>query len=172
MRSTTYVVALIAGMALFYAGCASNSGDSQNTPETYVSEAEWYSVMVDCMQDRGWPVELDDDGGFGMSVPEDQSALYDEAVEECTAEVGVEVAPLSETELRDIYDGHLEVVSCLEEIGILVTAPSWSEFQSTTGENGWHPYNDLSDSEFSVAFQECPPAELQDSSLGDADEVS
>lgn len=117
-----------------------------------------------CLATEGFKRRSLEDGTWVVELAPEQRDRYVAAVRRCAEEVGLvtpgEPAPLSEEQLRSLYDGYLEVSSCLSELGYPVPqAPSVDSFVDAGG-SGWTPWDMILDrvdeEERKRITRECP----------------
>jgi hypothetical protein len=132
---------------------ASNSGDGGATVTEQVSG---------CLADLGW--EIVDAANGEAKVPPEQSSVYSADVEDCTQKVlgDVDMSPLSDAELADLYEVELEVASCLEGLGYEIDVPTLQAFiDSYHSDAPFSTYAALygsPEAEWNSANEECPQA--------------
>lgn len=128
-----------------------------------------------CMEERGFVIDRHPDGSVTISAaPGDTSGtLTHEAAEECQEEAGYpQIAPLSDDELKTLYQSSLETLDCLKEQGFSPQEPdSWERFleewQAKVGGSDltpWSPYDGVVD--LPGALRACPEPQPWDADEG------
>jgi len=123
--------------------------------------------LVRCLNDRGWETEiLPGSNTYRTVVPPEQMDRYNADIEECQAEIGVDMSPPQVTpqEASKLYDILLEVADCVRGLGYHVPeAPSRQSFVDDLVSYpvpSWHPYDPVYESGGSAGIQrveaECP----------------
>lgn len=139
-RRRPVVCLLLAGLAVL-AGCTDQRGEAQpeatsqgSVPEAVTSTFsgswdEWAQLIIGCMAEQGWVVELGDpaDGQSldAPSVTARQRTAFGAAMDDCESRVGALPPPeiLSAEEISAEYNRQLAVAACLTEAGY-PTAPA------------------------------------------------
>lgn len=159
MRSKTitgFAGALSVGLCvLSIAACSSR--DSPATP-AFSSQIELAEARMDCLLDKGWPVELNSDGQIVAIVPEAQLDRYKQDDSDCLEEVGVDVdRDLTEQEWSFIYEAHVEGSECLEALGFEISpTPSIATFRESYGADPWLPWAEVPEAQVGSALASCP----------------
>lgn len=114
-----------------------------------VTTDEWATVMVDCLEDEGYPyATAPGDGSVVWSdVPDAQVEAFDIARFKCSAMYPRDPAhqePLKESQLDRLYDYYSgEMTQCLTALGYDVpSAPSRETFRETYATDPWLPFED------------------------------
>ncbi|AXH97534.1 hypothetical protein [Ornithinimicrobium avium] len=102
-------------------------------------------ARVQCLQDAGFPADLQSDGNIRVKVNPDQQAAYQAASEACDEQVdpGVAALPLSDAELEWLYGEYVASYECLKAQGYdPVQPPSLEAYIGVyrSGEPTWSPY--------------------------------
>lgn len=147
--------AMVGLMLLLTAGCAGSSPGAAPVPTSAAGEAtatssiprwppvsllpdEFFPRLVECLNDRGYPVTLGPDytlTGSGSAGGASDRALYKKAREECIREVDPSYAedppPFTEAQLESLYGYLQQVVACLAGLGYpQVEMPSFERFST------------------------------------------
>lgn len=111
---------------------------------------EHVALMLGCLKDDGWDVTLESDGvtlGVDNTGRTDEELI--EAQQACNEQIGqVQVQGLSETQLRERYEGRIEQFECLVENGLLEGEPKSFEvfvedWERSGQERLWSPALDV-----------------------------
>lgn len=156
---------LAAAAAAALAGCAAD--DPEADPGATVAPVEDYAAnMVDCLTDRGWPVEATEDGGVRTTdgIPTEQGDQYEADRDECSAQFGYDQPPtVTRAEAEEIFDTLLGVAECMRDRGYSVPErPSEQAFVEALMDRPlpiWHPYDAVPDdsiSEKEAVREQCP----------------
>ena len=122
-------------------------------------------LFADCLADKGFkPVH--DGIAVGVRVPDEQRAVYEEAVAECGEFAESRLPPLEVLTGEPYYDALTEVASCLTGLGYTVSDPPTLDTfldSLSAGEPPWNPYLDLpfnllSAAEWAKINEVCPQA--------------
>ena len=156
---------LLAAGLLALASCGGgeddDAGGGTEPSPSDIGAGDFAVVMQRCMAEKGFTVEIMDDGGISSDVPTEQISQRDAAMEACTSEHGFDQPPepLTDAQLSELYDDLVEVKECLEEAGHEVDdPPSLQSFVDSQGA-AWHPYDSLDPSslaEFQDVERQCP----------------
>lgn len=119
----------------------------------FEARAGWWESYAACLTDKGFPTRATRDGMQGLGSQEEYAnaeqldADYDRADGECLQEIGdmPVAAPLTDGELRQLYEDSLETAECLRRYGEQPgTPPSFEKFASDYRSRGvaipWSPY--------------------------------
>jgi len=122
-------------------------GDFSGVDRFDVNTYEMARLLVECVNDQGFAVTLDPDGGIGYaSVPAEQNQLAFSVDLAC--EAGLHLPPpqpLSPEQLEKMYAYMVALAGCVEDQGYSVgDPPSLDTFIDSQGY--WNPYFDLPDS--------------------------
>lgn len=124
------------------------------------SQADAVSMVVACLESRGWNPTVHDDG-VSFEGPAEMGAAFAEDSRECNESVGPVPRTLSDEELESVYQSQLAVRDCLIDQGLDLPAPPPLDEYSAAG-GAWSPYVDLDDSVGVERFAEleatCPQA--------------
>ena len=120
-------------------------GDFSDVDRFDVDTYETTRLVVACVNDHGFAVTLDPDGGVGFgSVASEQNQLAFAVVLAC--EHGLDIrgpAPLSTVQLEKMYAYMVALAGCLEAQGYSVAdPPSLDAYMDSQG--NWNPYDGLS----------------------------
>ena len=105
-----------------------------------------------------------EDGTWVVRVAPEQRDRYVEVVRRCGEEVGLldPGAPrsLTEDQLRSLYEGYLDVATCLAELGYGVFEPPSVEAFVDSGSAVWSPWDAIvehvDEAEWERIVEECP----------------
>lgn len=175
IRNRNYTALTVMGgvLTLVLAGCTSTqtaqdgTAPLENDSQALSAVDQNLMDMQRCLKDRGWEVEIDlDEDSIGFSGGSaDQADAYQSAYEECDAlhplEV-IDVADMSDEELRAEYDYEVETYECLIEQGVQPTEPSSFEaFKEGLLADGraWSAYDgvEVGGSKHRQLIKACPP---------------
>jgi hypothetical protein len=120
-------------------------GDFSGVDRFDVDTYETTRLLVRCVNDQGFAVTLDPDGGIGYaSVPAEQNQLADAVYYACKAGLRLESpGPMSVEQLEEAYAYMVALAGCLEDQGYSVSdPPSLDAYIDSQGY--WNPYSDLS----------------------------
>lgn len=127
-----------------------------------VAPAEQSDLVATCMEDRGWPVEVDPDGGVMASVPNHQMPALNESWYVCWASyppLAQYLRPLDDDQLGQLYDYYVDdLTPCLQAEGYLIEPPSRAVWlhDASTSDRHWMPYFDVDGTPTNDVFQRCP----------------
>ncbi|MFV0307950.1 MAG: hypothetical protein ACK5OX_09430 [Desertimonas sp.] len=152
---------LVAGLVVV-AGCADHqsgpTGDSLDQPPP-TAELEWAQGMRRCMAERGWSLEIMEDGGVTIDYPPGQEERGRADMRECGESVTPPIVALNDDELSDYYDALTGQIDCLRDAGFAYTElPSRERFVASGGawsQFGGYPGPD----EVNQARRACPDPE-------------
>ncbi len=128
----------------------------------WITPEEWAPALVECANDRGFPVGYTTDGGIdSANIPGEQGPALELAMYECMAEYSIDPRlrePLNGEQRGILYDYLVSsYVSCLAKLDIEVSAPPTREvFMSTAEGDGWMPQSELPSNQVSEANAKCP----------------
>lgn len=134
-----------------------------------VGPDEWGGAQRECLDSKGFDVEVRSDGGIESRIPLEQGEHYSLAEYECALMYPLDekyTKPLSRDMLRHLYAYQIgELTECLESLGYdTVTPPSEEIYiQDYYTDANWSPYSNLSPIDGDILVQ-CPeiPASLWD----------
>ncbi|RIJ70319.1 hypothetical protein D1871_19635 [Nakamurella silvestris] len=146
------------------------SGERNKSPaslppvEGNQTEYENAVATATCLKERGWDVELDSFGGWGIvaDVPEAQSNLYNEDYSSCVDGLGILNFVGTEQGAKLAYDNLIRVHACLDREGYSVeTVPSRESYvakalEDPAGES-WNPYSLVASDDLTTALRICQP---------------
>lgn len=140
---------LLCAIAIVLAGCSTSNDQSETTPAPESAEfvgtpAERLSAMKNCLERRGWSVQLGDQGGISIDLGGRTSDEYYEDQAECSDEIGSPpMSSLSESELRDRYEWRVEQYECLVENDLAaeerMSFETFVDGYGRTGRATWDP---------------------------------
>jgi hypothetical protein len=161
--------ALLAGAAVVTVALASCTAPQAEPTETASDVVSADANMVQCMADKGWEVQLDNDGGWSttVGVPDEQLEQFDADVDDCRATFGLDQPPppLTQQEAEELYDLLTGAVAdCVRNLGYTVPEPpsrqAYVELLTGGGLADWHPhYVPEAEASFAVYQEvraECP----------------
>lgn len=155
-------VAIAAVGALILTGCTAGPAADTSRIRDLMTTDEDMVQIAECMQDRGWPVRLEN-GAITIEIAEDQRDLYEADNLECVRETGIDPdAPLSEDDYEAIFEWHLDIDECLRGAGWPTPpVPSYEVFRSTYESDPWIPWSELSGPDFERAVEACPVLDVR-----------
>lgn len=108
---------------------------------------EWAAHMISCMEDAGFEVTTDGEGGVGTDfIPTEQVEPYNAAEAQCVSTAPAQ-PPVDESMARALYKAQITTAECLEEEGIDTGKPpsedAWVE-DLIAGEQVWTAYERVS----------------------------
>jgi hypothetical protein len=155
------VVLLSIGIAT---GCAS---DRQPTPTSSVSELKKkYPRQIDlakaraaCLQQKGWPVTLDEQGAIALALPDGKEAEYNSDDLACLKELGADPdSPTPKSVVAWQYKAFLKAAKCLRKAGWQVTVePTLQTFEDTYETDPWIPWDQVPTGDLIKSYELCPP---------------
>jgi hypothetical protein len=122
-------------------------GDFSKVDRFDVDTAEATRLLVECVNDQGFAVTLDPDGGIGFgSVSAEQNGLATAVYFACKAGLRLQAPePLTSAQWEKVYAYEVALASCVAELGYSVSdPPSLDAYIDSQGD--WSPYFDLPDS--------------------------
>lgn len=137
-----------------------------------MAPAEQSALVGACMEDRGWPVEVDPEGGVVASVPDQQVTRLNESWYVCWASyphLEQYLRPLDDDQLGRLYDYYVdELTLCLRAEGYAVDPPSQERWlhDRATGKD-WMPYFDVEGAPDEELQRRCPASPEDDLLYGD-----
>lgn len=137
-----------------------------------VAPAEQSALVGACMEERGWPVEVDPEGGVVASVPDQQVTQLNESWYVCWASyppLEQYLRPLDDEQLGRLYDYYVdELTPCLRAEGHAVDPPSRERWlhDRATGQD-WMPYFDVEGAPDEELERRCPASPEDDVLYGD-----
>jgi hypothetical protein len=129
-----------------------------------VTPDEQLPLLVDCLNEQGFSVTLEDDG-YSSQIPVDQGEAYAIATYVCQASYPVDpryTMPLTTGELETVYRYYVDVqMPCLASQGVALTdePPSLQQFIDSSYAQGWIPYSavgNVSQSTWERLNEACP----------------
>ena len=116
-----------------------------------------------CLEDRGFPSQQNADGTLTVEVGEQRQA-YEQANESCDQEVdyGAAAAPLTDEEIRWLFDENVKAYECLVSEGFSPSEPvSFGVFLADyrEGRSPWSPFLP-STGEGSIMTESCPEPDI------------
>jgi len=124
----TFVVAFLSALFLL-TGCSSGLDDASPIdyqPGELSGTANWQNFATDmaaCLKESGWEVEVSPRNSFSITITDDSmSAAWEAANVECKQSLGYdqEPEPLTEVQMKRLYQGKLSLVACLANEGYQV----------------------------------------------------
>ncbi len=168
-------IAVLTGIAvaLVLSGCTAEAPDSSPSPgSSWHPDAqpqttwEYSQVMVDCLRDGGWEIEVssDDPTELHPSIPPGQDDRYAEAITDCSDAIGPLGNPNpSDAFIRAMYDLQSGVHDCLAEHGYVVADPpsfaTYADELRSGSLSAWDPRAGLQGPQFAASEQDCPRPE-------------
>lgn len=100
---------------------------------------------MECLEERGFPSTLQVDGNLQTPVNPEQNETFRSASEECMQEVdyGAAASPLTDLELRWLYDANVAAYECLKADGHSPVEPVSFEVYADAERSGvmpWSPF--------------------------------
>lgn len=116
-----------------------------------------------CLEERGFPAQMAADGTLSVDVG-DQHEAYQRVSQECDQAVdyGAAAAPLSELEIRWLYDENVKAFHCLSDRGFTPAEPvSFGVFLADyqEGRPPWTPFL-TANSDAPIITESCPEPSL------------
>lgn len=112
-----------------------------------LSQEERTNLLGSCLQERGWPVELDEKDSSAIDVPDlpdEQEVIFLEDVRTCRDENGLQIAEPTRRDAIEGYHALVELKSCLAGLGYVVPDPpsldAYLDAYPSGDAGGWHPY--------------------------------
>lgn len=142
LRPRLAYMALAGCMVLLFTACTPTAGTSSPPPTNPSSSEHAFELVVDCMTDRGWEVEVNSAGdGFQVDVPAAQQDIYASDTSECGELAVPNYDAMTDAQWRDWYGMAMDSAECLTDAGFsVVDQPTLQRFIS---EGGWSPYDQL-----------------------------
>lgn len=130
----------VALVAVELVSCSSPDGEtSQPLPSSQQEATQQYA---DCLESKGWSVEVQGESVNVNEIPNDRTSEYAADSDACHAQVLAWSDRLSSTQWQEWYSIATDSVACLESIGYTVDdVPSLQRF--TDGGGRWSPYDEL-----------------------------
>lgn len=169
---TERVVTLLIVSLIGLTGCSIPTDGSTDDPTVAsdpgivgnVREYEYAVALAACMVERGWDVEADGAGGWGVvydSPPEEQRALMEAEFEECRESAWGLTRGSPEEEANYAFDNIARVVDCLGDRGFdTPTGPDRGRFVqlmlSEFDDVIWDPYELVPKDRMREAVLGCP----------------
>ena len=161
------VSTLLVFSSVILAGCSTAPAPGPTkAPQEPVSgnqrEYEYNVSVARCLTDKGWDVEVDGTGGWGIvfNTPEEQKDLAQADYQVCVAALGDDIFEVSEENAKFAYDNNIRVVECLKREGYEVNEPpAKAEFVRKYLEGStitWSPYELISPDDEGDAVIACP----------------
>lgn len=153
---------LVPAVVLLLLGCGSMPSESvsKDAVTRAAESSERTGALADCLQARGWPVNVDEGGTrVSFSLPLEQEDQYDADVSACSDELGFDTNnPVSNEQLEVLYAELNEMAECLEAEGYPISeAPSLQTFIDMTNSlEPWGPWMDIPPAQVSDAMDKCP----------------
>ena len=133
-----------------------------------LSQEERTNLLALCLQERGWPVELDQKDSSAIDVPDlpdEQEVIFLEDVRTCWDENGLQIAEPTREDVIKGYYALVELQSCLVGLGYVVPDPpsfdAYLDAYPSGDAGGWHRYallewGQLTQQEQDRIQEECP----------------
>jgi hypothetical protein len=160
-KGKLFIIVAIAA-TLGVAGCSSSTTEPDTSTTTAPSAADRPEMLAQCLRDAGYPdVVIQEDGGVGVGLPEEQAPLFAAASEECNETLGFNDAALTDEEMSDLYDASVDGATCLEDEGFSISkAPSRETFSESSSETQWFPWGEVPREQLGSALEACPQPQL------------
>lgn len=166
---------------ILLSSCGGEAPDDSSDPEAMragevESAVAFQASVMNCLLEDGWPVKPTQ-GGWGIQYDgpdpgEEVGSRYNQALDRCmeAARPLPVFEPLSENEIRIIFDLNVEQVECLEAEGLTVEEPpseeayvaTYTASQSGGGVDVWSPYSQVPAERFEEVTQACPEPSIVD----------
>lgn len=125
------------------------------------------NTVYDCLEDKGWDVEITWDGGIEASsatIPSEQRDVFAADSAACWAVIDERVARMGPDEIEQVYRQELDTRSCMiDEDYDVESPPSLQEYVDRFHGDRWTAYGAssitstaLSDAEWLHIAQACP----------------
>ena len=117
---------------------------------------DWATAVKRCMSERGWSIEIMEDGGVTAQFPPGQEQRGNADFEECGQDAAPPIVPMSDEQLADFYDALERQIDCLRDAGLPYTElPSREQYVSAGGV--WAQFSEYGDPEVLLAARRtCP----------------
>ncbi len=133
------------------------------------SPRDWVSQNVSCVRDKGFPVEDPLPGDYSWRAPQGADGVsYSWAVYDCMMQIGnIPLPPMSDHNLRIMFDTELRVADCLKGFGVPVKDPPtferFAESRRTMEGDIWIAKSELreTDPRYAEITEKCDPVILQ-----------
>ncbi|MBX9717628.1 MAG: hypothetical protein K2X36_02150 [Microbacteriaceae bacterium] len=152
-------------MAVLASGCTAERATTEPPlVSLQESQRDATQAMVNCLKDAGWDVALDPvTGSTDIELPEDQFDSYVKARTTCVEAVETQfpVSPLTDAQMREIYDYEVWLSECLRGEGVTVPEiPSSQAFiDAYRGGEPWLSYSfvgDVNEETYRSLMLACP----------------
>lgn len=161
-------VLIVSVGSLMLVGCSAGTVSSGISPTSTAVTGNQYEYdlavkTAKCLTDKGWEVEVDPQGGWGVvaGVPEAQADVYRDDYVACTDSLGLNDLKVTEESAKRTFENNVRVTECLTSEGYSIPeTPSEKKFVSGTLEdpqtNLWDPYLLVPENELGAAVTACP----------------
>lgn len=167
MRSPLLITTLV---VCVLAGCSgSQQEEASDQATSYPPVREAVELLAECMQERGWDVEVLGDGRLSSEWPSEQADQAESDYASCEREAGLDKPrpPRSKGDAEAYFDALLEAAECVRSLGYDVEEPPSREFaveelQNEVTDLGWDPYtavDNISMETIEEVYAACPPPE-------------
>jgi len=118
------------------------------------------NARVDCLEGKGWIVEVDEEAGqFRVTTVDDEEQLSlerDDAA--CYEEIGYDPnRTLTGDEFDLLYEQYQDGATCLSELGFAISEPpSRQVFSEGYYTDPWLPWEQVDGADFEAAIEACP----------------
>lgn len=142
-------VVLVAAAVLTLSGCADSAepaaGPASGPPRHAAEERGRF--LADCLNEKGFPTTIQEDGSLLSEAPADQHSQRQAAGSECM-DKALELYPMPEETddfKRTLYAAELETTACLESHGLQTEpAPSIQTYLATfSGPDRWSAWGNV-----------------------------
>jgi len=133
--------------------------DTTSAAERFATPLELARARTECLQEKGWESELDEETGqIRTPVDDGDDQAFDEDDAACFEELGVDPdRSLTSAEFDTLYEQYLEGKDCLEGAGHAITdPPSRQVFEETYDSDAWVPWTEVGDEAITEALEACP----------------
>lgn len=158
------VLALVLLPTFLVTSCAGVFEEGENKREFKGTRTELNQLVVDCLQEDGWEVDLEQHEYDGPQIifkgdAENEGAFL-QAFERCDKKLPNHKYPETEEELKTNFDEFwLPKYECLYQAGFLAEpAPSWETYYEVyrAGKQLARPHYSVPPGQMDAAYEQCP----------------
>ncbi|WP_230671708.1 hypothetical protein [Rathayibacter sp. Leaf248] len=146
------------GVSIGLAGCAPALSTKAPDVGILFGSAEVNEAKASCLKERGWTIDLQDDGTIFADFPEEQVEAYQADSTACLKEAGIDPdAPMTQDQYRAAFAWYEEIASCLLDAGWSVPdKPSYEVFKTSYDTDPWIPWSEVPGEQIMDAHSTCP----------------